>query len=70
MPASVLWRVVQWRFTEDRRWTVAAVSNHPDGNWAEALSVARAWIQRGLDDIEQGRLRVKVDPVIVPRSQI
>lgn len=49
MPTSVTWRVTRWQSTEDHRWRLAAVSHHPNGNWAEALSVARAWVGQGVD---------------------
>lgn len=62
---SVTWRVTKWNATDDRRWKVAAVSDHPGGDWQGALAVARAWFTRSSDDIEAGSTRVNVDPVIV-----
>lgn len=65
MPTSVTWRVTQWETTEDHRWKVASVSEHPNGNWLEALTVARTWFGKSRDEIERGRLRIKIDPVNV-----
>lgn len=64
VPTSVTWRVTRWQPTEDRRWTLALVSDHPNGNWPEALTVASAWFAQSRDEIERGRLRIKVDPVV------
>ncbi|GIH06655.1 hypothetical protein Rhe02_47220 [Rhizocola hellebori] len=62
-PRSVTWRVTKWEKTEDWRWRIAAFSDHPLGNWSAALAVARAWLLGAIDEVENGQLRIKVDPM-------
>jgi hypothetical protein len=65
MPSSVTWRVSKLRATEDHDWELAAISDHPNGDWPKALTVARTWFGQSRDEIEQGQLQIKVDPVAV-----
>lgn len=55
------WRVVRWARTEDRRWAVSAISDHPWSDLPGALAVARDWVISCGDEIERGRLRILVD---------
>jgi hypothetical protein len=62
-PVAPTWRVTNWEITDDGRWKVAGVSDHLEGDWQTALTVARAWFALSIDDIEAHRRRIKIDPV-------
>ncbi len=63
---SVTWRVTRLVRTEDGRWKLAAVSDHPYGDWQSALAVARRWFKDLPDDIEHGQVRIRVEPLDMP----
>ncbi|HCT81557.1 MAG TPA: hypothetical protein DGT23_34285, partial [Micromonosporaceae bacterium] len=64
--AAGTWRVVRWTATEDRRWKVVAISEHPRGDLPAALGVAAQWTRDLANDIELGQSRVKIDLVKLP----
>ncbi len=63
VPVPPMWRVTAWQTSEDGRWTIAALSDHPDGDWQTALAVARAWFADSIAEIEAQTKRIKIDPV-------
>lgn len=65
-----MWRVVRWVRTDDQRWAVGAVSEHPDGDISDAFEVARDWIRCATDDIEHGRVRVLTQHVSTREGRI
>lgn len=62
-PVPPTWRVTNWETSDDGRWKVAAISDHPNGDWQNALAVARTWFTASIDDIEARKRRIKIDPV-------
>ncbi len=58
-----MWWVTAWQTSEDGRWTIAAVSDHPNGDWQSALAVARAWFAASVEQIEAQTMRIKIDPI-------
>lgn len=55
-----MWRVVQWVRTQDHRWAIGRLSEHPDNEIRCALAVARDWTKHADDAIERGRVRIVV----------
>lgn len=68
-PGWLSWRVIRWDQGEDLRWRVAEISDHPAGDWAGALQVARGWLALWCDEVEAKRGRVTVVPVQIVRSE-
>ena len=60
---SVTWRVIRLERTEDHRWKLAAVSDHPQGDWQSALAIARLWFKDRRDDVERGEALIRVSPI-------
>jgi hypothetical protein len=61
-----MWRVTAWQTSDDGRWSIAAVSDHPNGDWQSALAVARAWFAASVEEIEAHTKRIKINPVNPP----